>query len=97
MLYNCFVFYNNKLILYEPIPNMVTYVKRLFAYGGPRLWNNLDNNLCKIVSIEISINLGCVSIQNWWSYSFKDISWARIFIINDSTMNQNVNLYYCLG
>ena len=33
---------SGKLILHQPIPNMVTYGKRSFAYGGPRLWNNLD-------------------------------------------------------
>ena len=30
---------SGKLILHQPIPNMVTYGKRSFAYGGPRLWN----------------------------------------------------------
>ena len=28
---------SGKLILHQPIPNMVTYGKRSFAYGGPRL------------------------------------------------------------
>ena len=35
---------SGKLILHQPIPNMVTYGKRSFAYGGPRLWNDLDKN-----------------------------------------------------
>ena len=43
---------SGKLILHQPIPNMVTYGKRSFAYGGPRLWNNFDKNLRKIVSPE---------------------------------------------
>ena len=43
---------SGKLILHQPIPNMVTYSKQSFAYGGPRLWNNLDIKLCKIVSPE---------------------------------------------
>ena len=34
------------------MPNMVTYGKRSFAYGGPRLWNNLDIKLRTIVSPE---------------------------------------------
>ena len=29
---------SGKLILHQPIPNMVTYGKRSFVYGGPRLW-----------------------------------------------------------
>ena len=41
---------SGKLILHQPIPNMVTYDKRSFAYGGSRLWNNLDIKLPKIVS-----------------------------------------------
>ena len=41
---------SGKLILHQPIPNMVTYGKRSFAYGGPRLWNNLDIKLRTIVS-----------------------------------------------
>ena len=41
-----------QLMLHQPIPNMVTYGKRSFAYGGPRLWNNLNINLRKIVSPE---------------------------------------------
>ena len=28
---------SGKLILHQPIPSMVTYGKRSFAYGGPRL------------------------------------------------------------
>ena len=40
------------LILHQTIPNMVTYGKRSFAYGGPRLWNNLDIKLHTIVSPE---------------------------------------------
>ena len=43
---------SRKLILHQPIPNMVTYGKRSFAYGGPRLWNNLDIKLRTIVSPE---------------------------------------------
>ena len=43
---------SGKLILHQPIPNMVTYGKRSFAYGGPRLWNNLDIKLRTIVSPE---------------------------------------------
>ena len=43
---------NWNLILHQPIPNMVTYGKLSFAYGGPRLWNNLDIKLSKIVSPE---------------------------------------------
>ena len=43
---------SGKLILHQLIPNMVTYGKRSFAYGGPRLWNNLDIQLRKIVSRE---------------------------------------------
>ena len=43
---------SGKLILHQPIPNMVTYGKRSFAYGGPRLWNNLDIKLHTIVSPE---------------------------------------------
>ena len=39
-----------QLILHQRIPNMVTYGERSFACGGPRLWNNLDPNLRKIVS-----------------------------------------------
>ena len=41
---------SGKLILHQSIPNMVTYGKRSFAYGGPRLWNNLDIKLRTIVS-----------------------------------------------
>ena len=36
---------SGKLNLHQPITNMVTYGKRSFAYGGPRLWNNLDIKL----------------------------------------------------
>ena len=43
---------SGKLILHQPIPNMVTYGKRSFAYGGPKLWNNLDIKLHTIVSPE---------------------------------------------
>ena len=43
---------SGKLILHQLIPNMVTYGKRSFAYGGPRLWNNLDIKLRTIVSPE---------------------------------------------
>ena len=43
---------SGKLILHQPIPNMVTYGKRSFAYGGPRLWNNLHIKLRTIVSPE---------------------------------------------
>ena len=43
---------SGKLILHQPIPNMETYGKRSFAYGGPRLWNNLDIKLRTIVSPE---------------------------------------------
>ena len=43
---------SGKLILHQPVPNMVTNGKRSFAYGGPRLWNNLDIQLRKIVSPE---------------------------------------------
>ena len=43
---------SEKLIVHQPIPNMVTYGKRSFAYGGPRLRNNLDIQLRKIVSPE---------------------------------------------
>ena len=43
---------SGKLILHQPIPNKVTYGKRPFAYGGPRLWNNLDIKLRTIVSPE---------------------------------------------
>ena len=42
---------SRQLILHQLIPNMETYGKRSFAYGGPRLWNNLDKNLPKIVSL----------------------------------------------
>ena len=38
---------SGQLILHQPIPNMVIYGNRSFAYGGPRLWNNLDKNLRK--------------------------------------------------
>ena len=41
---------SGKLNLHQPIPNMVTYGKRSFAYSGPRLWNNLDIKLRTIVS-----------------------------------------------
>ena len=40
---------SGQLMLHQPIPNMVTYGKQSFAYGGPRLWNNLDCNV-EIVS-----------------------------------------------
>ena len=43
---------SGQLILHQPIPNMATHGKRSFAYGGPRLWNNLNKNLRKIVSRE---------------------------------------------
>ena len=43
---------SGKQILHQPIPNMVTYGKQSFAHGGPRLWNNLDIQLCTIVSPE---------------------------------------------
>ena len=43
---------SGKLIIHQPIPNMVTYGKRSFAYGGPRLWNNLDIKLRPRVSPE---------------------------------------------
>ena len=43
---------SGKLILHQPIPNMVTYGKRSFAYGGPRIWKNLDIKLRTIVSPE---------------------------------------------
>ena len=44
---------SGQLMLHQPIPNMVTYGKRSFAYSGPRIsWNNLDINLRKIVSPE---------------------------------------------
>ena len=43
---------SGKLILHQPIPNMVTYGKRYFAYGGPRIWNNLDKNRRKIVTVK---------------------------------------------
>ena len=43
---------SGQLILHQLIPNMATYGKRSFAYRGLRLWNNLDNNLCKIVLAE---------------------------------------------
>ena len=38
-----------QLIIYQPIPNMVISGKRSFACGSPRLWNNLDPTLRKIV------------------------------------------------
>ena len=41
---------SGKLILHQPIPNMVTYGKRSFADGGQRLWKNLNRKLRKIVS-----------------------------------------------
>ena len=41
---------SGKLILHQPIPNMVTYGNRSYAYGGTRIWNNLDIKLRKIVS-----------------------------------------------
>ena len=40
------------LILHQPVLNMAAYGMRLFAYGGPILWNNFDINLRKIVSPE---------------------------------------------
>ena len=43
---------SGKLILHQPIPNMVTYGKRLFSYGGPKLWNNWEKKLQKIVLPE---------------------------------------------
>ena len=43
---------SGKLILHQPIPNMVAYGKRSFAYGGTRLWNNLDIKLHTIVPPE---------------------------------------------
>ena len=48
---------SGKLILHQPIPNMVTYGKRSFAYGGPTLWNNLDLKLHKIVYYKNGVDI----------------------------------------
>ena len=43
---------SGQLILHQPIPTMVTYGKRSFAYSGPRLWNSLEKHLGKIVTSQ---------------------------------------------
>ena len=42
-----------QLILHQPISDMVTYSERSSPCGGPRLWNNLDPHLRKIVSPQL--------------------------------------------